>query len=179
MNITRWLRIIHRDLGFLVVGISLVYAVSGIYLNHLHGSDPAFKTEERTLQLAPSLSADELAAAWNAAADVPPLKKIAAVDEGHLRLMLDGGIGVYSRADGRLDYETHRRRFLVYWINRLHYSRVQGWNIVADVFAASLIFLALSGLFIVKGKRGLAGSGKWWLIAGLAIPIAYVALTYL
>jgi uncharacterized membrane protein YhdT len=47
---------------------------------------------------------------------------------------------------------------------------------MADFFAASLIFLALSGLFIVKGKRGLAGSGKWYLIAGILAPVIYVIL---
>jgi uncharacterized membrane protein YhdT len=36
------------------------------------------------------------------------------------------------------------------------------------------MFLAVSGLFIVKGKKGIAGSGKWYLLAGLLIPLLYV-----
>ncbi|MDR2473502.1 MAG: PepSY-associated TM helix domain-containing protein [Tannerella sp.] len=180
MIITRWLRIIHRDLGFLMVGISLVYGISGIYLNHLHGSnDPAFRTEEKMLTLPAAMTVGELEVDWSARTDVPKLKKIMPVDNAHYRLMLDGGIGVYSVADGRLDYEVYHKRFIVYWLNRLHYNKVKGWLSIADIFACSLIFLALSGIFIVRGKRGIVGSGKWWLMAGLAVPVIYVIINIL
>jgi hypothetical protein len=177
MKITYWLRVIHRDLGFLVVGISLVYGISGIYLNHINGKDPAFHTEEGSLQLSPFLTQKELEEVWNAQKNLPALKKILRIDETHSRLMLDGGVGVYNSDDGRLDYERHRKRVFIYWINRLHYNKISHWSPVADFFAASLIFLALSGLFIIKGKRGIAGSGKWYLLAGLLIPIVYLVLS--
>jgi hypothetical protein len=176
MKIRYWLRVVHRDLGFLVVGISLVYGISGIYLNHLDGRDPAFRTEEGSLQLSSDLTLSELEAAWNERDDLPPLKKILRIDETHSRLMLDGGIGVYNSADGRIDYERHTKRIFVYWINRLHYSKVKHWSPVADFYAVSLIFLAVSGVVIVRGKRGLAGVGKWYLIAGLLAPVVYVLL---
>jgi hypothetical protein len=176
MKITRWLRVIHRDLGFLVVGLTLVYGISGILLNHLKEKDPAFRTEERSVQLSPLLTQKELTTAWNNNQDLPLLKKILPIDENHSRLMLEGGIGVYNSANGQVDYETHTKRFFIYWINRLHYSKVKGWSPVADIFAVSLLFLAISGLFIVKGKRGLAGTGKWYLLAGVLIPIVYILI---
>ena len=43
-SLSYWLRVIHRDLGFLMVGLCLVYGVSGFLLNHMDGKDPAFKT---------------------------------------------------------------------------------------------------------------------------------------
>jgi hypothetical protein len=176
MKVMHWLRVIHRDLGFLVVGISLVYGISGIFLNHMDGKDPAFRTEEGSVLLPARLTQEALASAWNGNRDLPPLKKIFPIDETHSRLMLEGGIGVYNAADGRADYEKHEKRHFVYWVNRLHYNKVNGWSPVADIFAVSLIFLAVSGLFIVRGKRGLAGSGKWFLLAGLLIPALYVLL---
>jgi hypothetical protein len=176
MKITRWLRVIHRDLGFLVVGLTLVYGISGILLNHLKEHDPAFRTEEHSIQLSPLLTQKELTTAWNNDSALPQLKKILPIDENHSRLMLEGGIGVYNSANGQVDYETHTKRAFIYWINRLHYSKVKGWSPVADIFAGSLLFLALSGLFIVKGKRGLAGTGKWYLLAGILIPILYVLI---
>ena len=39
-----------------------------------------------------------------------------------------------------------------------------------DIFAVALAFLALSGIFLIKGRKGLAGRGKWFLAAGAAIP---------
>ena len=173
MNLTRSLRVIHRDLGYLMVGISLVYGISGIYLNHLDGKDPAFRTESKMIQLPANLTENELSATWQADKKLPPLKRIFRIDETHSRLFLDGGIGVYNAADGSLDYETHKKRLLIYWINRLHYNKVKGWSWVADIYAVSLIVLAITGLFMVKGKRGLSGSGKWYLIVGLLIPILF------
>jgi hypothetical protein len=176
MNLSHSLRVIHRNLGFLAVGLSLVYGVSGVVLNHLGEKDPAFRTVAATLQLPPHLTESELQTAWATDGKRPAVKRIRPVDEVHYRLFLDGGIGVYNAANGVLDYETHRRNHLVYYINRLHYSKAKGWRPIADTFAVSLIVLAVTGLFIVKGKKGIAGAGKWYLLAGVLIPILFIAL---
>ena len=159
-KMSRWLRVIHRDLGFLMVGVCLVYGISGFLLNHMDGKDPAFRTQEETLHLDKGLSHEELSVIWNDKG-LPELKKIMTIDEEHARLMLNGGVGVYNSETGTVDYG-------------LHYNRLRGWNIMADLFAFSLIFFALSGLFIVKGKKGMAGTGKWYLLAGILIPVLYV-----
>ena len=173
MNAPRLLRIIHRDLGFLVVGITLIYGISGILLNHLGTTDPAFRTEKTALQFQPNLNEAELAETWNVDKNRPQLKRVSRIDESNLRLFLDAGIGIYSTSDGSLHYERHKKRALIYWMNRLHYNKVKGWTPVADFYAGALILLAITGLFIVKGKKGLAGSGKWYLLAGIVIPVLF------
>lgn len=172
-KIVRWLRVLHRDLGFFVVGICLVYAASGIVLNHMGENDPAFKTVEESLHLTPDLTAEELALIWRDKG-LPQVKKVIPIDDAHSRIMFQGGTGVYSSETGIADYELHKQRPLVYWINRLHYNKVRGWSVMGDVFAGSLIFLAVSGLFMVKGKHSIRKRGKWYLIAGLLIPVIYV-----
>ncbi len=176
-SVIKWLRIIHRDLGYLMVGVSLIYAISGIILNHMKGKDPAFRTEEKTIQLEPQLDPEELAVRWKDQGNLPHVKKILSIDEDHARLMLEGGVGVYNSKTGLADYEKHTQRKFVYWINRLHYNKIGGWSYMADFFAASLIFFAVSGLFLVRGKNGIAGRGKWFLLAGLAIPVVYIILS--
>ena len=173
MKLTRILRIIHRDLGFFVVGITLVYGISGIILNHLGTSDPAFRTEAKTIQLSANLTESELSDAWHADKQLPPLKRILRIDENQLRVLLEAGTGIYNASTGSLSYERHEKRVLIYWINRLHYSKVKGWTPVADFYAGALILLAITGLFIVKGKNGLAGSGKWYVITGILIPVIF------
>lgn len=177
-NISKWARIIHRDLGFLMVGVCLVYAISGIVLNHLSGEkDPAYKTEEFSLQFEKGLDKDALIAYWKDHKDLPELRKVMAIDNDHLRVMIDGGVGVYCLSNGKIDYEKYTKREFIYWINKLHYNKIKGWNIMADFFAISLIFFAISGLVIVKGKKGIAGRGKWYLILGILIPVMYVILS--
>ncbi|MDR2927976.1 MAG: PepSY-associated TM helix domain-containing protein [Cytophagaceae bacterium] len=172
----KWLRIIHRNLGYAMAGLCIVYGVSGILLNHIQGSDPAFRTSTATLHIAQNLTADELATIWNNMPSLPSLKKVIDRKNGQYSLMLNGGTGVYTTQTGNATYEQHTKRQFVYWINRLHYNRVKGWTPMADIFAGSLIFLALSGLFLVPSAKGIRGSGKWYLLAGIIIPIIYLIL---
>ena len=173
MKFTRLLRIIHRDLGFFVVGITLIYGISGIILNHLGTSDPAYRIEKGTVQLSANLNETELEAVWLASSDLPPLKRIFRIDDDRLRLFLESGTGEYNVADGNVSYERHHKRVIVFWMNRLHYNKVKGWTPVADFYAGALMLLAISGLFIVKGKKGIAGTGKWYLVAGIVIPVIF------
>lgn len=170
----RWLRIIHRDLGYLMVGVCIIYGLSGMLLNHMNGQDPAYKSGYHTLEFPKGLDKESLAAKWAGDPARPELKLIMPIDNEHSRVMLDGGIGVYNSATGIMDYETHKKRALIYWVNKLHYNKVNGWSIMADFFAVSLIFFALSGLFMVRGRKGLAGRGKWFLLVGVLIPVCYV-----
>lgn len=117
-SLSYWLRVLHRDLGYLMVGVCLIYAVSGILLNHMNGKDPAFRTTEAAVQLEKGMQAEELLAAWNRQEDLPPVKRVLSIDESHHRLMLEGGVGVYDAASGCVDYEVHEKRPVVYWFNR-------------------------------------------------------------
>jgi hypothetical protein len=47
------LRTLHRDLGFLAFGLTIVYAVSGIAVNHIGTWDPNFIREERVADIGP------------------------------------------------------------------------------------------------------------------------------
>ena len=173
-SFTYWLRVIHRDLGYLMAGVCIIYATSGFLLNHMNGKDQSYTTIEGTVNVNKGLDAEGVKNAWNSQEDLPTLKKVVNVDEDHYRLLLDGGMGIYSSAEGKVDYETHKKRVIIYWFNRLHYNRVEGWNVMGDFFAISLAFFAISGLFLVKGKNGLKGRGKWLLLIGILIPLAYV-----
>ena len=176
-NLSYWLRVIHRDLGFLMVGLCLVYGVSGFLLNHMDGKDPAFKTTETKVEMKKGMDADEITAQWNADSELPHLKKVLRIDDEHYRIMLEGGVGIYNSLTGVTEYETHEKRPVIYWFNRLHYNRINGWSFMGDFFAFSLVFFAISGLFMIKGKNGIAGRGKWYLLIGILIPIIYMILS--
>src|SRR5256885_15484666 len=48
-----WLRAIHRDIGYLAVGFTVIYALSGIAMNHIDDWDPNFHATEITQKIAP------------------------------------------------------------------------------------------------------------------------------
>ena len=80
---------------------------------------------------------------------------------------------------GRGTLKTITRRAVLFELNALHLNNLKGvWTYVADLFAVALIFLALTGMTMMKGDRGLAGRGKWFVGAGLTVPIGFVVYLY-
>lgn len=174
-KVRKWIRFLHRDIGFVMVGLSLVYGISGILLTHMKGKDPSYKVEEIQLTFDKGLTPEEFAQAWQSEPDRPKLNNVGEV-RGKYRLMLQGTLGEYDPETGNALYQMSKKKPIAYWVNRFHYNRVKGWIPMADIFAGSLIFLAISGLFMVKGKHGIAKRGKWYLLIGILIPILYILL---
>lgn len=173
-NIRKWLRILHRDIGYFVVGITIVYAVSGIILNHKKKNvDPAYKTISVEQKIDVGLTIDSLQVFFNERFVEFQLNKI--IPESNVyRLFLKGGVGSYQIDSGQLEFEVYQRKPIVHFINKLHYNQKNYWTLPSDIFAGVLIFLAISGIFIVRGKKGLSGSGKWYLLAGVALVLIYI-----
>jgi len=60
--------------------------------------------------------------------------------------------------------------------NWLHYNRgKKAWTYVADAYAVLLLYLACSGLFMLKGRLGMRWRGTLLVGLGVAVPITYVA----
>lgn len=175
-NLRKWLRLLHRDLGFFVVGLTLVYGISGFILNHKKTSeDPAFKTISFEEQLPPLLTVSELTTAFQKEFATYTLNKVLPTTQRY-QLFLQGGVGSYVPETGQLTFEIYQKKPLIYFFNKLHYNQKNHWTAPADFFAFGMIFLALSGIFMVRGKKGLTGSGKWYLLAGFVLLILYVWL---
>jgi hypothetical protein len=141
------------------------------------GKDMAHKVRKSHVALDKELSREQLTQVWSNNPGLPALNRVMNSGDRKYQIMLKGGIGVYDVPTGEVQYEVSNKRALVYWINRLHYNRVRGWSFMADFFAVSLIFFALSGLLMVKGKNSVLKRGKWYLLIGLLIPVVYILLS--
>ncbi|MDA3929782.1 MAG: peptidase [Prolixibacteraceae bacterium] len=175
-NIRKWLRIIHRDLGYFVVGITLVYGVSGIILNHKETKvDPAFKTIYIEQQIDSRLSISKFESTFAESFSDYTLNRIIPNNNSY-KLFLTGGMGTYVPETGLISFEVYKKKPLVYFMNKLHYNQKNYWTTPADFFGGGLIFLALSGLFMARGKKGFKGRGKWFALAGIILVILYIWL---
>lgn len=173
-----WLRAIHRDVGYLAVGLTLIYAVSGLAINHIDDWDPNFTTYERERTIAP-IPADvpdevAIAQAQQALGVGTPRSTYRAGDEIHLEYD-DKKLVVYGDS-GTVIEQGREPRFLLRIANWLHYNRgKKAWTYIADAYAVLLLYLAVSGIFMIKGKKGLKWRGTALLLLGAAVPIAYVS----
>ena len=125
-KVRKWIRFLHRDIGFVMVGLSLVYGISGILLTHMKGKDPSYKVEEIQLTFDKGLTPEEFAQAWQSEPDRPKLNNVGEV-RGKYRLMLQGTLGEYDPETGNAQYQVSKKKPIAYWVNRFHYNRVKGW----------------------------------------------------
>lgn len=172
-----WLRAIHRDIGYLAVGLTVIYAVSGLAINHIADWDPNFVTYERERTIAPipvDVPDDAAFAQARAALGVgTPRSTYRAGDELHLEYD-DKKLVVYGDS-GAVIEQGRQARFFLRVANWLHYNRgKKAWTYVADIYAVMLLYLAVSGLFMIKGKKGLRWRGLLLLGLGAGVPLAYV-----
>ena len=175
-----WLRAMHRDIGYVAVGLTFVYALSGLAVNHLtdwSDGDASFKTYSTSHELGPLTGADQGVAddlrKRLSIKEIP--REIYRQSPEELDVIFDKRSLHANTATGHVVDEGQKPRFILRVANWLHLNRgKKAWTYVADAYAAGLMILALSGMFMIAGKRGLIGRGAVLVGLGVAIPVAYV-----
>ncbi len=176
-----WLRALHRDLGYLAVGLTFVYALSGLAVNHIEDWDPNFDNYEVTHQVAGPFPAGDREVAEHvlralSLGEAP--QDVYRVDTHEVQVQLAEAT-LHVRTDtGEVREEGQRPRFLLRVANWLHLNRgKKAWTYAADAYAAGLLALALTGMLMIPGRKGLVGRGALLVAAGVALPILYVTLS--
>jgi uncharacterized protein len=175
-----WLRALHRDIGYLAVGFTVIYAVSGLAVNHIADWDPSFVQVNRSHRIAPLKTSDTDAAARAVLAalaiDDKP-RDIYRLSETALDIEFDKRTLHVDLERGLVNEEGQSPRPFLRLINWLHLNRgKKAWTYLADTYAVFLLFLAGSGLFMIPGKKGLLGRGAVFVGVGAIVPILYVVL---
>ena len=174
-----WLRAIHRDFGYLAIGFTVIYAIRGIAMNHIDQWDPNFDASEYTVQITPipdELSDDAAVERVTAATGMgKPDDVYRAGDE--VRLGYSDGSKVTAIGD-TVTVQKRSSRFFFRVAVWLHAARGKpAWRYISDVYAVLLLYLAVSGLFMIKGKLGLRWRGTLLVAVGLVAPVAYIVLS--
>ena len=174
-----WLRAIHRDVGYLAVGFTVIYALSGIAMNHIDDWDPSFNATERTLKIVPV--SDEMSddAAVKRVTDAAALGKPSEVLRAGDEVRLEYADGTKVTAIGEtVTVQARSSRFFFRAAVWLHATRgKQAWKYISDAYAVLRLYLAISGIFMIKGKLGLKWRGTLLIGVGLGAPLAYIVLS--
>lgn len=182
INLRKINRAVHRDLGYFFTGMIIIYSLSGIALNHIDDWDPNYKvsTRETKLEIPSEFNENEKAAVEEILKEAnteTQYKNHYMPDDKTLKIFMEQGSSiVMDMQTGEATIETVRRRPVFYEVNFLHYNPGKLWLWFSDAFAAALIVLALTGLFVLKGKNGIKGRGIWITAAGIIIPLVFLLL---
>ena len=180
-----WFRVIHRDVGYVAVALTIAYCLSGLAVNHIEHWNPSYAFDERAVDIGP-LPDGELAA--KEAYVIAKLAIDRSAVRGHFMdagdvfrvYLVEGQEASVDTRTGKGTLKVITRRAVLFEINALHLNNLKGvWTYVADLFAIALMLLAITGMTMMKGDRGLSGRGKWFVGAGLLIPVSAVIYMYL
>lgn len=174
-------RSFHRDVGYFCVGLILIYSISGIAVNHVDSWNPSYvitRSEQVLKDLPAALESEEFeqALAKRLGIGTRLLTRVKDTQEETL-FFYEGTRVVWNATKQQAYVETTEKRLGLFFANYLHLNKAKRvWTYVADVFAVLLIYLSLSGLFMIKGANGFGRRGWIFVTAGLVIPIAFYYL---
>ncbi|MCP4047317.1 MAG: hypothetical protein GY732_15175 [Gammaproteobacteria bacterium] len=179
MKWRRTLRVLHRDIGNFVAALTLVYCISGIAVNHIEDWNPNYQFSQLEIDIGtlPAGSYLEMQQYVVKSLNIDPgrVRGHFMEPETRFRVYLDNTEEVsVDIQSGKGLFKQVKTRTLFYELNALHLNNIKGaWTWIADIFAVLLIFLAITGIFIMNGRQGLTGRGKWFLAAGLVVPVVF------
>ena len=177
MSWRRWNYILHRDIGFLCVGLTLVYAISGVAVNHVADWNPSYSVERVEVNIGPVSGSPTDVRTINDILgrldEKGKLENSYRPDPYHLQLFVEGRSILVELASGHVVHDRAIPRPGLREMNFLHLNHPKkAWTWAADLYAVALGFLAISGVLMIRRKtmqRGLVLTG-----IGVVIPVLFL-----
>lgn len=173
----KWNNILHRDIGYIIVALTIIYGISGIAVNHTADWNPSYKLEKEIVTIAPIRTENRdsmVTEAKNKLQLHEEPRNTFRPDPETLQLFYQGKTYSIDLPTGNVLIEKSIPRRVLFEMNQLHLNAPKGiWTYVADLYALSIIVVAVTGLFVLKGRNGIAGRGWWLTTIGILIPVVY------
>lgn len=179
----RYCRTVHSHLSFFFMGVILIYAVSGITMNHLKDFNPKYYitvnnyTVKETFPPSHKFNKNEIIQLLKEVGEQDNYIKHFYPNNSTMKVFLKSGSSyILDTQTGNVAYEGIKKRPVFYQLSFLHYNPGTWWTYFSDLSAVCLILICISGILMNKGKRGLFGIGGIELLAGILIPVLVLIL---
>ena len=167
-----YMRLLHRDIGFLMIGLTLAFSLSGILL--VYRATDFMKSETQvTRTLDPALSIEDVGRALH-------LRKLSVGDDDGQRIAFSSGEmardGSYDRTTGEVSYTAQQLPTFLEKLNALHKtSSGSALHWFSALYGVLLTFLAVSSLWMFKPSTRQFRRGLLLTAGGLVLAGALVA----
>jgi uncharacterized protein len=174
-------RNLHRDLGYFYIGLIVSFAFSGLMMNHRESWHPEkYTVETKAIQenLPEEIKIDD-----KFAEDLG--KKLKIDDKMRRHMVRDGKFRIsFEHNDLEIDMKTGKGEIvsfiktpIVSQAMNLHKNNSNFWIYYSDIFALSLITIALTGTIMIKaGKFSWKNRGWKLTLAGILFPLIFLFL---
>lgn len=157
------MRVLHRDIGFFIVGLIVIYSISGIVLTF---RDTNFLKTERLVeqQLEPNLESSELG---------ETLRMRGFRVESENAEMIDFGTGTYNKETGLASYSVYELPAILEKFNDLHKTMSSSAaSPFTTILGFLLLFMAVSSLWMFKTASPHFKRGMVLTVAGILASVA-------
>lgn len=177
----------HRYLSYYFFGLTVVYSISGLAVNHIHDWNSNYIINKKEISIQPLKNNEEISKSEldKIISDLkinisykednifyPSEDKIEVIFDESEKLVID-------ITDNTAEYEHITKRPILHAFNFLHLNEPKKfWTFYADFYAVSLLLLAITGMFMKKGKEGIWGKGGILAVLGLIVPIIILYFYY-
>lgn len=178
--VRRGSRFLHRELSFFFSGMVLIYAVSGIVMNHRDSINPNYSVERKeyvadALPIQADIQKEDVLELLVPLGEEAHYTKHYFPRPGVMKVFLKGGSSVVMELSTRKAvYEKLTHRPILSALTKLHYNPGKWWTLFADLFAVGLILITVTGIIMLKGAKGMWGRGGVEFLLGIAIPILFL-----
>lgn len=178
-NRAYWNRTLHRDLAYFFFGLILAFSISGITLNHREN----FNSREYTVTVEPlviELPADKSKINEdffrNMATTISPESKFEAFRQRgeEVRIYLDDAFVTIDLSTGEGQIDHVKPIPVLKQMAILHQTTNKWWIWFSDIFGIAMLIIAITGMYISKGKYGFKRRG--WILATLGLIFPFIFL---
>lgn len=181
MKLSKLNRVTHRDIGYLIAGLTIIYSISGIALNHKHDWNPNYIIDHQPVTTSLDLSRENISEEvvldfLDQIGERENYKTYYFPAGDKLTVFLVDGTVQYNVKSSEGYLERVSKRPLFYQFNFLHYNPGKWWKYFSDIFCVALITVTVTGLFLVKGKNGITRRGALLTAIGVILPLIFLFL---
>lgn len=179
----KYCRKVHVHLSYFFAGVIIIYAISGLTMNHLKDFNPHYMlsvkdyTVEGTFPHTSKYTKSEVLALLTEVDEQENYTKHYYQNKSTMKVFLKGGSSYTLNTEtGEAKYEALKKRPVFSQLSFLHYNPNIWWTVFSDIFAVCLILITITGISMNKGKKGIMGIGGVEMIIGILIPILFLIL---
>jgi uncharacterized protein len=176
-------RALHRDFGYFYVGLIISFAASGLIMNHRQSWHPEkYSIDTKTITAVfpkdPKEIDEDFARKLGATLSIKDKFRRANIKDNKLKVSYENNDIEFDIKTGKGEIVSFKKTPIVSQMMLLHKNNNNNWWIYySDIFALSLIFIAVTGTLIIpKGKLSFSGRGWKLALAGLLFPLIFIVV---
>ena len=170
---------LHRDLGYFYIGLIITFSISGLFLNHRADWHPLnYEYSSKSINVIHDLGTepidkDLILEITNSLSINEKLRRFG-VDKDVVWVSYENADLEFNKLTGKGTLKEFRITPILGQMTKLHIDTSKFWIYYSDIFAISLLIIALTSMFLPVGKYSFRNYGWKLAVLGVLFPIIFI-----